>query len=51
MKSTIGNTAMKSMQSNRPLMKQGYSQDEAHRNTSAKYDFAKEATQYYDKTK
>lgn len=35
----------------RELMKQGYSQIEAHEITSKKYNYAKEAKEYYDKTK
>lgn len=35
----------------RELMKQGFSQDEAHSITSKKYNYAKEATEYYDKIK
>lgn len=33
------------------LMKNGYSQDEAHTITSQKYNYAKEAYEYYDKIK
>ena len=33
----------------RELMAQGYSQDEAHKITSRKYDYAREAEAYYDK--
>lgn len=33
----------------RELMEQGYSQDEAHTITSAKYNYSKEAEEYYDK--
>ncbi len=35
----------------RELMKQGYSQNEAHEITSKKYNYAKEAKEYYDKIK
>ena len=33
----------------RELMKKGFSQDEAHIRTSQKYNYAREAAEYYDK--
>ena len=44
-------TLLKHEMMEQKLMKQGYTQDEAHRITSMKYNFAKEAYEYYDKIK
>jgi hypothetical protein len=41
-------TLLKHEQMERDLMKQGYSQAEAHKITSKTYNYAKEAYEYYD---
>ena len=42
-------TLLKHEKMERELMLQGYTQDEAHRITSMKYNYGKEAEEYYDK--
>lgn len=44
-------TLLRHEEMERGLMLQGYSQDEAHKITSEKYNYSKEAAEYYDKIK